>query len=35
MYEELMKTLNPKPKFNLTWYQNKDLYLIWHRIPQW
>lgn len=26
MYEELMKTLNPKPKFNLTWYQNEDLY---------
>lgn len=26
MYEELIKTLNPKPKFNLTWYQNEDLY---------
>ena len=26
MYEEVIKKLNPKPKFNLNWYKNEDLY---------
>lgn len=26
MYEELVKAINPKPIFNLTWYRNEDLY---------
>ena len=26
MYEELIQKLNPKPKFNLKWYKNDDLY---------
>lgn len=26
MYEEIIERLNPKPKFNLTWYRDKDLY---------
>lgn len=26
MYDELIKRLNPKPVFNLTWYKNEDLY---------
>lgn len=26
MYTELIKNINPKPKFNLNWYKNEDLY---------
>lgn len=26
MYKETIERLNPKPKFNLTWYKNDDLY---------
>ena len=26
MYEELIRKFNPKPKFNLNWYKNEDLY---------
>lgn len=26
MYEELIQKLNPKPKFELKWYKNEDLY---------
>lgn len=26
MYEELIKKINPKPRFNLKWYKNEDLY---------
>lgn len=26
MYEEVIAKLNPKPKFNLDWYRNEDLY---------
>lgn len=26
MYEEMIARLNPKPKFNLNWYKNEDLY---------
>ena len=26
MYEELIRKFNPKPKFNLKWYKNEDLY---------
>lgn len=26
MYEELIEKLNPKPKFNLRWYHDEDLY---------
>ena len=26
MYDELIKKLNPKPKFNLKWYNDVDLY---------
>ena len=26
MYTEWIEKLNPKPKFNLTWYKNEDLY---------
>lgn len=26
MYEELMAQLTPRPRLNLTWYQNKDFY---------
>lgn len=26
MYEELIQSMKPKPKFNLKWYQNDDLY---------
>ncbi len=26
MYAELIEQLSPKPKFNLTWYKNEDLY---------
>lgn len=26
MYEELIAKMNPRPKFNLQWYKNEDLY---------
>lgn len=26
MYQELIEKLNPKPKFNLKWYKDEDLY---------
>lgn len=26
MYEELIEKMNPRPKFNLQWYKNEDLY---------
>lgn len=26
MYRELIEKINPKPKFNLNWYKNEDLY---------
>ena len=26
MYDELIKKLNPKPEFNLKWYNDVDLY---------
>ena len=26
MYDELIKKMQPKPKFNLKWYKDADLY---------
>jgi hypothetical protein len=26
MYDELIKSVNPLPRFNLKWYKNEDLY---------
>ena len=26
MYEEIISRVQPKPKFNLEWYKNEDLY---------